>query len=58
MAKFEMYSDKSGQWCWRFRTNNGKIIADSSEGYINKNDCENGIRIVKNEASSANIIHI
>jgi len=41
--KFEVYQDKAGKWRWRFRASNSKIIADSGEGYKDKNDCLHGI---------------
>jgi len=56
MARFEMYRDTSQQWRWRFRANNGKIVADSAEGYVNKTDCEHGIKIVKTEAPNADTV--
>lgn len=31
--KFELYRDKKGLWRWRLKANNGRIIADSAEGY-------------------------
>lgn len=55
MATFQVYQDKAGHWRWRFRANNGQILADSGEGYINKQDCVNGINIVKTQASTAMI---
>ena len=39
MGKFEYYKDAYNQWRWRFKANNGKIIAISSEAYHNKQDC-------------------
>jgi uncharacterized protein YegP (UPF0339 family) len=56
MAKFEVYPDKSGQWRWRFRANNGRIVADSAESYVNKTDCNDGAKIVKAEAPNAEIV--
>jgi uncharacterized protein YegP (UPF0339 family) len=38
MYKFEYYEDKSGEWRWHVKHQNGNIIADSSEGYKNKQD--------------------
>jgi uncharacterized protein YegP (UPF0339 family) len=35
VAKFEVYSDSKGEWRWRFKADNGRIIADSAEGYNN-----------------------
>lgn len=36
-----------GQWRWRLRAANNKIIADSGEGYNNEADCLAGINLVK-----------
>lgn len=46
--KYEMYLDSRKEWRWRLRAANGRIIADSAEGYQNKNDCRNAIELVKN----------
>ena len=41
-----MYKDRVGAWRWQLIHNsNGKIIADSGEGYWNKADCRHGIAI-------------
>ena len=32
-AKLEIYRDGRGEWRWRLRASNGRILADSSEGY-------------------------
>jgi uncharacterized protein len=58
MAKFEVYPDRSGQWRWRLRANNGRIVADSAEGYVNKSDCEDGANVVKSEAPHADIVQV
>jgi len=55
MAKFEIYKDKAGEYRWNLRADNYEIIADSSEGYINKSDCEHGIALVKKLAPAAEI---
>lgn len=34
--KIEMYMDSGGEWRWRLRTPNGRIVADSSEGYASR----------------------
>lgn len=33
---FDVYRDSTGQWRWRLWAKNGKIVADSAEGYANK----------------------
>ncbi len=53
MAKFLLYKDDAREFRWRFKASNGKIIADSGEGYINKRDAIDGINFVKNYAANA-----
>ena len=52
--KFEMYVDKAGQYRFRLKATNGKIIA-TSEGYVTKAACENGIESVRSNAPEAPI---
>lgn len=37
--RFEVYPDKSGQWRWRLKARNGRIVADGAEGYTRRADC-------------------
>ena len=53
--KFEMYTDKKGEFRFRLKARNGEIIA-VSEGYKTKSACENGIESVKKNASDAEIV--
>ena len=46
-TKFQLFEDKAGEFRWRLRANNGEIIADSNEGYVNKRDAMHGIDLVK-----------
>ena len=55
VAKFIFYRDSVGQFRWRFRADNGQIVADSTEGHESKKDALNGIAIVMREAPSAMI---
>ena len=52
-AKFILYKDKKGEFRWRLRHENGNIIADSGEGYVNKDGALNGIQSVRENAPSA-----
>lgn len=54
--KFEVYEDKSGEWRWRLVAANGQIIATAGEGYVEKYDCVNGIKLVSEGSPSAPII--
>ena len=44
---FYVYVDRTGQWRWYLKAVNGKKIADSGEGYFNREDCLHGIDLVK-----------
>jgi len=55
-ATFELIKDKGGEYRWRLRHQNGQIIADSGEGYVNKEDAKNGIQSVKENAPDALIV--
>lgn len=50
---FELYKDSTGDYGWRLRAGNGKIVADSGEGYRSKTDCQHGIDLVRSGAASA-----
>jgi uncharacterized protein YegP (UPF0339 family) len=46
MAKFEIYTDKRGEFRFRLKANNGQAIL-ASEGYKSKASCTNGIESVR-----------
>lgn len=50
--KFEVYTDKSGEFRFRLKAKNGEIIA-TSEGYKKIDSCLNGIESVRKNASEA-----
>lgn len=37
---YETYQDKRGEWRWRLKSTNGKIVGAACEGYKSKADCE------------------
>jgi uncharacterized protein YegP (UPF0339 family) len=39
MENVQVYQDLRGEWRWRLVAKNGRIIADSSEGYTRQADC-------------------
>ncbi len=55
MAKFELYSDKAGEYRWRLKSANGQVIATGGEGYTNKAGALNGIAAVQRDAPAAGI---
>jgi uncharacterized protein YegP (UPF0339 family) len=52
LAAFHVYEDAKGEWRWRLKASNGRVVADSGEGYRDKADCLHGIEIVKGSKES------
>jgi len=52
-AAFEVYEDKGEEWRWRLRHRNGEIIADSGEGYAERNKAVAAIERIKRHAPGA-----
>lgn len=54
---FEIYGRRTvwaiRQWRWRLRAANGRIIADSGEGYNNRADALHGIELVREAGRTA-----
>lgn len=50
--KFELYTDKAGEFRFRLKARNGEVIA-ASEGYKAKASCLNGIDSVRRNAPDA-----
>jgi uncharacterized protein YegP (UPF0339 family) len=42
--RIELYKDRKGEWRWRARHTNGRILADSGEGYKRKRDAVKGLQ--------------
>jgi len=52
---FDVYKDKAGKWRWRLIAPNGKIIADSGEGYSSKQKAVQGLSSVRRNAPNAEV---
>ena len=55
--KFEIFTDKKGEYRFRLKASNGQIIA-ASEGYKDLDGCVNGIESVKKNAAEAEVERI
>ena len=53
--KFEVYTDKAGEFRFRLKATNGQVIA-VSEGYKAVASCLNGIESVKKNAPEAEVV--
>ena len=47
MTYYYYYKDAKGEWRWRLKAANGRIIADSGEGYTTERECLADIERVK-----------
>lgn len=52
-GKFELYTDKGGEFRFRLKAGNGQTIL-VSEGYKQRSSCENGIASVRKNAADDN----
>jgi hypothetical protein len=43
---FQIYMDRAGQWRWRLRAANHKIVADSAEGYRARGSAIDAINLI------------
>ena len=53
--KFEVYTDKAGEFRFRLKARNGEIIA-TGEGYKTKAACLNGVESIRKNAPDAKIV--
>ncbi|MBR3438635.1 MAG: YegP family protein [Clostridia bacterium] len=54
--KFELYTDKSGEFRFRLKAKNDEIIA-TGEGYKTKAGCKNGIKSIKKNAPESPVVN-
>ena len=55
--KFEVYTDKAGEFRFRLLAKNGQNIA-ASEGYSAKRSCLNGIESVRKNAADGEVVQV
>lgn len=53
MAIYTVSKDSQGQWRWAFHASNSRTIAVSSEGYHNRADCLDALKLLKEQGPSA-----
>lgn len=56
-GKFEWWRAANGEWRFRLKAPNGRIICQS-EGYKSKRGCLNGIKSIKACAARAQVIEV
>lgn len=53
--KFDIYQDNAGEWRWRLISTNGRIIADSGEGYVHRHQCLEMVENIRRDAHLADV---
>ncbi len=54
-GKFELYTDKAGEYRFRLKAGNGEVIA-TGQGYSSKSGALNGIDSVRRNAADAEVV--
>ncbi len=53
--KMRIYRDRSGEWRWSLRAENGRRVADSGEGYKTKRGVIQAVRRLIGVATGSNL---
>ena len=54
-ADFEVKKDNQDQWYWTFQATDNTPIARSYETYLERSDCLESIRVLKERSPSASV---
>lgn len=49
----DIYRDTRGQWRWRLRAANGRVVADSAEGYAERRGVDRAVEVLRRVAPVA-----
>lgn len=52
---FHTYKDRAGEWRWQLVSSNGRIVADSGEGYSSLQAVRDAAQRIKDNARGATI---
>lgn len=52
---FQLFKDNASEWRWRMVAGNGRIVADSGEGYSEKSSAKRAIENVQGDAGGADV---
>jgi len=56
--QFQISKNKRGEFRWKLRAGNNKVLATSSEGYQAKADCKHAIELIMHDAASATVVEL
>jgi uncharacterized protein YegP (UPF0339 family) len=55
VATFELYKDSANEFRFRFKDDDGELLATSGKGYKSKADCQKVIDAIKSSAAKAKV---
>ncbi|MFB6303871.1 MAG: HVO_2922 family protein [Haloferacaceae archaeon] len=55
---FEVYEDAAGEYRWRLESPNGRIVADSGEGYTERDEAEDAVERVREYVPEADTLEV
>lgn len=55
MPTMDIYEDARGDWRWRLKARNGRVIADSAEGYVSRTNARRAAETVRDTMKLADI---
>lgn len=50
-----VYMDRNGEYRWKKIMANGRVVADSGEGYNARRDCLDGMKLANSDYNSPNV---
>jgi len=56
--EFEIYEDNAGQFRWRLTASNDRIVADSGQGYNDRDEAESAVERVETYAPDADVLDV
>ena len=56
--EFEVYEDNAGEYRWRLFASNDRIVADSGEGYTDRDEARTAVERVEKYAPEADILEV
>ena len=54
--KFHLYRDANREWRWRLKASNGRVLADSGEGYKRKGGARKAVEMIRAFSMAAEIV--
>jgi uncharacterized protein YegP (UPF0339 family) len=54
-AGFEVYEDDSGEWRWRLRARNGRVLAAGGESFASRSNVFRSLKSVRKAVTKAKV---